>query len=160
MQIKSQKKKSSLLTIIVGCGKLGASVANKISDNGDDVVVLDRDKEAFRRLSPFYGGMSVVGDALDLDKLKELQIQKAATLLVVTNDDNTNNMVAQLAVHLFSIRHVIARVFDKDKESIFNSNGIQTFCPVSLSQERIDQLLSESDLVPVETHDVADVKEQ
>ncbi len=147
MQLKPQKKKSSLFTIVIGCGKLGASVANKISDSGGDVLILDKDKEAFRRLSPHYGGMSVVGDALDLDKLKEIGMQKAATLLVVTNDDNTNNMVAQLAVHLFSVERVIARVVDRDKEGIFNSNGIQTFCPVSLSQERIGQLLSADDPV-------------
>lgn len=139
---KTKKKTFSSLTIIIGCGKLGASIANKISDEGGDVLILDKDREAFRRLSPFYGGLSVTGDALDLDKLKEIQIQKATTLLVVTNNDNTNNMVAQMAVHLFSIQHVIARVVDKDKETIFNEHGIQTFCPVSLSQERIDHILS------------------
>lgn len=153
MQIKPQKKKSSLFTIIIGCGKLGASIANMISDSGGDVLILDKDKDAFRRLSLHYGGLSVVGDALDLDKQKEIQIQKATTLLVVTNDDNTNNMVAQLAVYQFSIKRVIARVVDRDKESIFNANGIQTFCPVSLSQERIGQLLSADDPVDGQTVD-------
>jgi Trk K+ transport system NAD-binding subunit len=62
-------------------------------------------------------------------------------------------MVAQLAVYQFSIKRVIARVVDRDKESIFNANGIQTFCPVSLSQERIGQLLSADDPVDGQTVD-------
>lgn len=139
--LKSYKKNAVQLTIIVGCGKLGAAIANQISETGGEVLILDKDKQSFRRLSPFFGGLSVIGDALDLDKLKEIQIQKATTLLIVTNDDNVNYMVAQLARNMFSIRHVIARVLDKDKESIFTSEGILTFCPVSLSQERIQQLL-------------------
>lgn len=159
MHVKIKKKTSSSLTIIIGCGKLGASIANKISDDGGDVLILDKDREAFRRLSPFYGGMAMTGDALDLDKLKEIQIQKAATLLVVTNDDNTNNMVAQLAVHLFSIQHVIARVVDKDKETIFNENGIQTFCPVSLSIERIDHILSVNNTEQCGAHNAEENKE-
>jgi len=142
MQTQLNKKNIPKYTIIVGCGKLGANLANRISEIGGDVLILDKDKEAFRRLSPFYGGMSVVGDALELDKLKEIKIDKAFTLLVVTNDDNTNSLVAQMAMNLFSVKHVIARVLDREKECIFNSHGIQTFCPVTLSQERIEQLLS------------------
>lgn len=159
-QIKQEKQKASLFTIIVGCGKLGASIANKISDNGGDVLILDRNKDAFRRLSPFFGGLSIVGDALDLDKLKEIQMQKAGILLVVTNNDNTNSMVAQLAVHQFSIKRVIARIVDKDKESILNTHGIQTFCPVSLSQQRIEQLLEGNGQVFEETHDVEEGSKQ
>jgi len=141
MQTQLNKKNIPKYTIIVGCGKLGANLANRISDIGGDVLILDKDKEAFRRLSPFYGGMSVVGDALELDKLREIQIEKAATLLVVTNDDNTNSLVAQMAINLFSVKHVIARVLDREKECILNAHGILTFCPVTLSQERIEQLL-------------------
>lgn len=159
MQLKPYKKNQTLLTIIIGCGKLGAAIANSISDSGGDVLILDKDKEAFRRLSPYYGGMSVIGDALDIEKLKEIQIQKAATLIVVTNDDNTNNMVAQLAVHLFSIKQVIARVFDKDKEAIFNAMGIQTFCPVTLSQERVKELLAKNEPIPIDIVGTADGRE-
>lgn len=125
------------LTIVVGCGTLGARVANEIYDGGNNVIVVDRHKESFSRLESSFGGLTVVGDACDLDVLKKAEIEKADTLIAVTNFENNNIFVGQAAKALFNVDNVIVRVIDKDKEAIYKDMGIQTICPAELSAKTV-----------------------
>lgn len=84
-------------TIIIGCGRLGANLANTLSDNGEDVLIIDKNREAFRKLSPAFGCLSLQGDATDLDVLQEAQIGNASAVVAVTNHDNANILTAQIA---------------------------------------------------------------
>lgn len=135
-------KKVEEFAIIVGCGRLGANLANTLSDGGGSVVVIDKNKEAFRKLSPSFGGIVVAGDATDIHVLEEAQLGKATAVIAVTNNDNTNIMVAQLAKELLGIRHVIARLYDPERECVYREFGIDTICPAVLSAKEIDKLLN------------------
>lgn len=134
-------KKTSPYTIIIGCGRLGASLANELSSEGDNVLIMDGSKNAFRRLAPNFGGLSVVADGTDLDKLREAKIGNASAVIAVTNHDNTNIMIAQIARDLFGVERVIARLYDPASESVYKRLGINTICPSVLSAKEIDKML-------------------
>lgn len=140
--LKARKKEDYI--IIIGCGRLGASLANTLSDNNGNVLIMDTNHSSFRRLASNFGGLSVVGDGMDLNDLKNAQIQKASAVIAVTNHDNTNIMVAQLARDLFHVDKVIARLYDPERESVYQELGIETICPAVLSAKEVDKFLEES----------------
>lgn len=130
--------------IIIGCGRLGANLANTLSDNGGNVLIVDKDKESFRKLSPSFGGITLAADATDLDVLQEAQFGKADVVVAVTNNDNVNIMAAQIAREQFQIQRVIARLYDPDREYVYREFGIDTICPAVLSVKEINKILSET----------------
>ena len=134
-----QKKEDYI--IIVGCGRLGANLANTLSDDNGNVLIMDTTKESFRRLSSDFGGLSMVGSGTDLNALHNAQIEKAAAVIAVTNDDNTNIMIVQLAREMFHVERVIARLYDPDRESVYQELGIDTICPAILSAKEVGNLL-------------------
>lgn len=87
--------------LIIGCGRLGASLANEIYSQGNDVCILDQDREAFRKLDSSYGGLTETADATDLEALTGVRAQKADCIILVTDNDNVNIMTAQIASVLF-----------------------------------------------------------
>ena len=147
MKIQFNKQKNENYTIIIGCGRLGANLANTLSDNGEDVLIIDKNKEAFRKLSPAFGGLTLNGDATDLDILLEAQISNATTVIAVTNNDNANILVAQIAREMFHIERVIARLYDPEREYVYHEFGIDTICPAVLSVKEIDKILSRPDML-------------
>ena len=146
MESLMDKKADENYTIVIGCGRLGANLANTLSDEGGNVLIIDKSKDAFRKLSPSFGGLSITGDALDLDVLQEAQIHKASVVVAVTNSDNANIMAAQIARELFQIKRVIARLYDPERECVYREFGIDTICPAILSAKEIDKILSETGL--------------
>ena len=137
-------KKSTDYTIVIGCGRLGANLANTLSDEGSDVLIMDKNKDAFRKLSPSFGGLAVVGDGMDFDALQEAQIDKANVVVVVTNNDNANVMIAQIVREIFKVKRVISRLYDPEREYIYQEFGIDTICPAILSAKEIDKILSKA----------------
>ena len=127
--------------IIVGCGRLGANLANTLSDENGNVLIMDTSKDSFRRLSSDFGGLSLVGNGTDLDNLHTAQIEKASAVIAVTNDDNTNIMIVQLARELFKVPRVIARLYDPERETVYRDLGIDTICPAVLSAKEVDKIL-------------------
>ena len=130
--------------IIIGCGRLGANLANTLSDEGKNVVIIDKKKDAFRKLEPSFGGILLLGDATELAVLKEAQIEEATAVISVTNYDNTNILIAQIAKEMFGIEQVVARLYDPDRECVYHEFGIDTICPATLSTKEIDKLLGKS----------------
>ena len=128
-------------TIIAGCGRLGANLANTLSDSGGNIIIIDKNPEAFRKLSQSYGGIVMTGDATEMNVLHNAEIEKASTVISVTNKDNTNIMVAQLAKEMYNIGRVIARLYDPECECVYREFGIDTICPATLSTKEIDKLL-------------------
>ena len=137
-----ENKKNNDYVLIVGCGRLGANLANTLSNDNGNVLIMDNTKDSFRRLSADFGGLAVVGDGVDLDALKSAQIEKADAVIAVTNDDNTNIMIAQLARDMFKVKRVIARLYDPERETVYQDLGIETICPAVLSAKEVDKLLS------------------
>ena len=135
--------------IIIGCGRLGANLANMLSNIGANVLIMDESRESFRRLDSNYGGLTVVGSGTDSDKLREAQIDRASAVIAVTNDDNTNIMIAQIARELFSVKKVIARLHDPECEVVYQELGIETICPAVLSAKEIDKMLDNFQLTEV-----------
>lgn len=116
--------------IIIGCGRLGSTLAKELSNNGHDVCILDRDKEKLDALGSGFNGHKIKGIEFDNDKLIEAGIQKADVLLAVTNDDNVNITVSLISKELHKVRKIIARVNDPDKSNIYEKLQIETINPV------------------------------
>jgi trk system potassium uptake protein TrkA len=121
--------------VIVGCGRLGAILANQLSRQGRNVVVVDRDEAAFKNLSAEFSGFQVTGDAAELAVLRRAGIEEADCLLAATRHDNVNLMVAQVARTVFHVSKVIARVFDPSRQEVYDQFGIETICPTLLSAD-------------------------
>ena len=141
---KTARRKGSGYTVIIGCGRLGASLANAISDKDASVMIVDRDERAFRKLGTSYGGLTLTGDATDIAVLRSAEIERADTVVSVTNDDNTNIMVAQIARNVYHIPNVICRLYDPEREIVYREFGIDTICPTVLSTREIDRLLGKA----------------
>jgi len=144
MNLFSRKEKQNYI-VIVGCGRLGASLAGALSDEGNNVAIIDIDKDSFRKLPLSYGGLSLIGDAMDVDVLKEAGIEKATAIIVVTNNDNTNITIAQIAKEIFKKSCVIARLYDPERECIYREFSINTICPAILSANEIRKLIINSE---------------
>lgn len=111
--------------IIVGCGRVGARVATLLSEEGHNVVVIDKNGSAFKRLGTTFNGVTLVGSGFELDILKEAGIEKADAFCSLTNGDNTNIMASQVAKKIFRVPRVIARVYDSARANIYESLGLE-----------------------------------
>lgn len=149
MELLTETKINKDYTIIIGCGRLGANLANTFSDEGGNVLIIDKNKDAFRKLSPSFGGLSVIGDATDLDVLQEAQISKADVVMAVTNNDNANILVAQLSHEMFKVQRVISRLYDPERECVYREFGIDTICPAILSVKEIDKILAKTSMLNI-----------
>ena len=129
-------------TIIIGCGRLGANLAETLSEEGGNVMMVDQDQDAFRKLPASYGGLVMTGDGMDIEVLREAQMENADIVIIVTDNDNANVMTAQIAREIFQVKHVIARLYDPERECVYREFGIETICPTILSANEIDKILS------------------
>ncbi len=139
--------KASRYIVIVGCGRVGALLADTLSHEGHLVVVVDRSEAAFARLSPGFSGFRVEGDATQLAVLREARLSGAHGCIVTTHHDNVNLMVAQVARKIFSVPHVLARVFDPRREQVYSRLGIRTICPTTAASHMFLQELADATAV-------------
>lgn len=119
--------------IIVGCGRLGGILANQLSSEGHQIVVVDQKERAFEKLSGDFSGYKVLGDATEQSVLKQVGIERADFLFATTTEDNVNLMVAQVAKKIYGVPRVIARIFDPAREKIFHDMGMDTISPTYLT---------------------------
>ncbi len=131
--------------LIVGCGNLGAYLANLLSDEGEDVIIVDWEEEAFSQLSSSFSGIRVVGDVSEVDVLESAGIRSAAALIATTKRDNVNLMVAQIAREIYGVPVVLARVEDPNREESYRELDIRTICPTILGALKLRAMLSESE---------------
>ncbi len=111
--------------IIIGCGRVGARVATLLSEEGHNVVIIDKNISAFKRLGATFNGVTLVGSGFELDVLKEAGIEKADAFCSLTNGDNTNIMASQVAKKIFRVPRVIARVYDSARAHIYETLGLE-----------------------------------
>ncbi len=129
-----------LYIIVVGCGRLGSAVAQRCSEAGHSVVVIDRSAAALEALSPAdFGGFLHEGDASEPATLVRAGVERADLLVAATQNDNVNLLVAQVARSHFGVPRVIARVFDPRRQAIYEQLALDTVCPTSLA---IDAMLT------------------
>lgn len=129
--------------IIVGCGRLGRILTNRFSLKGYSIVVIDQNDQTFSLLSPDFSGFTIEGDATELAVLKKAKIEKADVFLAVTNNDNINLMIAQIAKTIFGVGKVLARVNDPKREVIYKGLDVITISPLMLAADRLTNLIEE-----------------
>jgi len=123
--------------VIVGCGRVGSSVARKLIASDHTVTIIDRKPEAFTRLGDDFTGQKITGIGFDHDTLVLAGIERAGALAAVTNGDNSNILVARVAREKFSIERVVARIYDPKRAEIYERLGIATVATVKWTSERI-----------------------
>ncbi len=123
--------------VIVGCGRVGSTLARELCARGNTVAVVDRKADAFLRLGDDFAGQTVVGIGFDPDVLVSAGIEKASALAAVTNGDNSNIMIARVGRERFGIERVVARIYDPKRSEIYERLGIATVATVKWTAERI-----------------------
>ncbi len=123
--------------IVVGCGRVGSQLANMLSDNGNNVCVIDRDPDSFANLGRNFNGTTVQGVGFDEDVLMRAGVDECDVLAAVTQFDNANLMCAEVANRLFDVPHVIARLYNPDHEKTYLQLGIDYVCGTSLVAEEV-----------------------
>jgi trk/ktr system potassium uptake protein len=118
--------------VVLGCGRVGAMLASMLEAEGHSVGIIDRDPEAFRRLSGRFRGKTILGIGIDEDILRKAGIERAGGFAATTNGDNTNIMSAQIAKVKFMVPRVIARIYDPLRAEAYRELGIDTISPTLL----------------------------
>ncbi len=113
-----------MYVIIVGCGRVGSELAKILSNEGHNVVIIDKNPASFDRLGATFNGLTVAGGGFDLSVLKQVGIEKADAFCAVTNGDNTNLIAAQVAKKIFKVPKVIARIYDPQRAHIYAALGL------------------------------------
>ena len=127
--------------IVSGCGRVGSQLSEFLSYEGHDVMVIDKDPEAFKRLGAAFNGVTIEGVAFDEEVLAEAQAEKADAFAAVTNFDNTNLMTAELATSIYQIPKVVSRLYYPERELTFFKMGIEYVCSTTLLADRFKELL-------------------
>jgi trk system potassium uptake protein TrkA len=125
--------------LIVGCGRVGSALASLYSKSGHEVSVIDELEEAAGNLDREFNGTFFMGAGLDVDLLKEAGIEEADVCIAVTDGDNTNLVVSQIASKQFNVSCVVARVFDPNRATFFADRGINVVSPVALTIDLMHQ---------------------
>lgn len=124
---------SPLKVVILGCGRVGSTLAKQLSQEGHHVTVIDLTSDSFRRLGTKFKGQRVVGTGLDRDTMDKAGIAKADVFIAVTQGDNTNIMAAQIAKQVFAIPRVHARIYDPIRSQAYREMGIMTLCTTTIA---------------------------
>ncbi|MFH1311619.1 MAG: NAD-binding protein [Candidatus Eisenbacteria bacterium] len=134
-------EKSTMYVIVAGCGRVGAQLAGFLSEEGHDVVVIDKDATSFHRLGSSFNGLTLEGVAFDEDLLLDAGVKSADAFLALTNYDNTNLMAAEIAKCIYEVPTVLSRVYYVEKELTFFKMGIDYVCSTTLTAERFTEKL-------------------
>ncbi len=132
--------------IIVGCGRVGSSLAYRLFKDGHQVAVVDRDSQAFLNLPPDFTGRLHEGDALSQDVLIRAGIEQADALAVVTNSDPMNAVVGHVARVAYSVPIVVTRNYDPHFMPLFEEFNLQVVSSASWGAQRIEELLHGSSM--------------
>lgn len=127
--------------VIVGCGRVGSGLANSLSSEGHDVVVIDKSKRAFRRLDDGFPGQRIVGSGFDKDALTTAGASQADALAAVTSGDNSNILCARIARENYGIANVVARIYDPRRAEIYQRLGIPTVATVTWTIDQVRRWL-------------------
>ena len=130
--------------LIVGCGRVGSALAKYLDADGHEVIVVDENASAFKRLGQKFKGHVVVGTGIDYDVLKRAGAGTADGFIAVTNGDNRNIMAALIAQRMFKIKRIVARIYDPPRGQMYRELGVQTVCPTTVGAKLIRDVLMEA----------------
>lgn len=121
--------------VIMGCGRVGSTVAARLSNEGHHVAVIDTDAHAFARLPADFRGRRAVGSGTDHLLLEEVGTREADAFIALASGDNRNLLASQRAKHVFGVATVVTRVKDPLRSELFAELGLQTFSPTKIGAE-------------------------
>lgn len=132
--------------IVVGCGRVGAELANRLFQQGHQVTVIDIVATAFDTLDPSFRGRILEGDVLAQDMLRRAGIETMDGLAAVTSSDTLNVVIAHIARSIYHVKNVVARSYDPRVASLYEAFGIQAVGPSSWGAQRIEEMLADATL--------------
>lgn len=127
--------------VIMGCGRVGAALSTALERLGHDVAVIDRDRQAFRRLGANFHGQQVVGLGFDRQVLGQAGVDRAGAFAAVSSGDNSNIISARVARETFGVPHVVARIYDAKRAAVYERLGIPTVATVPWTTDRLLRML-------------------
>jgi trk system potassium uptake protein TrkA len=116
--------------VIMGCGRVGATLAQSLEDQGHSVAIIDQNPAAFRRLGSHFNGRRITGIGFDRDTLREAGIEEAGAFAAVSSGDNSNILAARVARETFGVENVAARIYDPKRAEVYQRLGIPTVATV------------------------------
>ena len=137
--------------LVIGCGRVGSSVALQLHHEGWDVTVVDENEDALTRLGEGWPGSFLVGHGMDANVLRDAGIEEAEAVVVATDGDNTNMVIGQVAQKRFDVRCVVVRVLDPARARFYAERGLRTVCPTSVAIETLLQAARECAVPTAET---------
>ncbi|HXF02300.1 MAG TPA: TrkA family potassium uptake protein [Arthrobacter sp.] len=123
--------------VIMGCGRVGVTLAHTLVDSGHSVAIIDQDDRAFRRLRSGFTGRKVTGVGFDRDTLRQADIENAYAFAAVSSGDNSNILATRVARETFHVPHVVARIYDPGRAEIYQRLGIPTVAAVRWSADQV-----------------------
>jgi trk system potassium uptake protein TrkA len=118
-----------MYVVIMGCGRVGARLANLLLSAGHEVTIIDTNPSAFDRLGADFGGTTLVGSGIDMDVLERAGIERADAFAAVTQGDNRNIMASQIAKELYKVPKVVTRIYDPIRQDTFKTLGLDAISP-------------------------------
>ncbi len=123
--------------VIMGCGRVGSTLAHMLEDRGHTVAVVDQNVDAFRRLGPTFDGRTVTGVGFDREVLLDAGIEGAGAFAAVSNGDNSNILSARVARETFGVERVAARIYDPGRAEVYQRLGIPTVATVRWTADQV-----------------------
>jgi trk system potassium uptake protein TrkA len=117
--------------IVIGCGRVGSTIAKRFAGEGWDVTAVDEKESALSRLGEDWTGGFIVGHGMDMSVLREAGIEEADSVVVATDGDNTNLVIGQVAQKRFGIECTVVRILDPARADFYRERGLRTICPTS-----------------------------
>jgi trk system potassium uptake protein TrkA len=121
--------------VILGCGRVGSTLATMLDQAGHEVSIIDFSSEAFQRLSPDFRGETIAGNGVDEEVLIRAGIREADAFVAVTNGDNRNIMASQIAKENFNVKKVMCRIYDPIREETYRELGLETVSPTRIGAQ-------------------------
>jgi trk system potassium uptake protein TrkA len=141
----SSGRRGTLHVVIMGCGRLGSTLAHNLDARGHSVAIIDQNADAFRRLSSDFSGITVTGIGFDRDVLRAAGIERADAFAAVSSGDNSNIISARLARETYGVSRVVARIYDSRRALVYERLGIPTVATIRWAADRmVRQLVPES----------------
>ncbi len=123
--------------VIMGCGRLGSTLAHKLDAQGHSVAVIDQNADAFRRLGAEFGGTTITGIGFDREVLSAAGIERADAFAAVSSGDNSNIISARLARETYGVVRVVARIYDARRALVYERLGIPTVATIRWAADRM-----------------------
>ena len=125
--------------VVIGCGRVGASVAREFQADGWEVTAVDEKQEALDRLGADWAGAFVVGHGMDSDILRQAGVPDADAVVVSTNGDNTNLVIGQVVKMRYGVECVVVRILDPARANFYAERGMQIVCPTQTAIGALSQ---------------------